>query len=215
MTVHGKWLENEISFLKIYWTVLTDDEMSIALNRTGKSVFMKRQRLRLIQGKSYMKTEKYKQIMKEANKKRYIKHPELKIKLSNELKYRYTTDNRFREKISRTWFTSDKTQGKNNYWYGKKRNRKLNPRYIDGRSKERDYERTYSIEWKVNRRKALDRDKKCVNCGSVSDLVVHHIVPFRLSKSHSLSNLVILCNKCHPRIENTIAMMSPSTKKHR
>jgi hypothetical protein len=60
------------------------------------------------------------------------------------------------------------------------------------------------LSWKVQRRLAWERDKfTCQKCGDSSKKPhCHHKVPYRLSKSHSLDNLVCLCSSCHKKIEN-------------
>src|SRR6266498_4457846 len=60
----------------------------------------------------------------------------------------------------------------------------------------------YVGEWKMRRREALERDEyRCVLCGNEMRVNVHHIVPFRYSKSHDLENLQSLCRSCHSREE--------------
>lgn len=52
--------------------------------------------------------------------------------------------------------------------------------------------------WMNTQNKVLERDKHtCKRCGSGEKLVVHHIVPYRESKTHDLSNLITLCMSCH------------------
>jgi hypothetical protein len=56
--------------------------------------------------------------------------------------------------------------------------------------------------WKTQRRAARERDGyQCVLCGSTDRIQVHHIIPFRYSQSHDLTNLVTLCRSCHSREE--------------
>ena len=38
-------------------------------------------------------------------------------------------------------------------------------------------------------------------CGKKGKLNAHHIVPVRISKDNSLSNLVSVCDSCHKRLE--------------
>lgn len=60
----------------------------------------------------------------------------------------------------------------------------------------------YVGEWRTRRREALDRDGyRCVLCESTDRIQVHHIVPYRYSKSHDLNNLVCLCRSCHSKEE--------------
>lgn len=56
------------------------------------------------------------------------------------------------------------------------------------------------LSWKTQRRLAWKRDDEtCQHCLKVKVRRpdVHHIVPFRVSQSHSLSNLLCLCQSCH------------------
>lgn len=66
------------------------------------------------------------------------------------------------------------------------------PNWVGGTDKYR------GSDWKEQRQKALDRDKNiCQRCGSTEDLNVHHITPYRESKSNKLSNLITYCRRCH------------------
>jgi len=58
-------------------------------------------------------------------------------------------------------------------------------------------------EWFEIRDKVLKRDDfTCVNCGSGSNLIVHHIVPISEQGTNRLSNLVSLCRECHRLAHN-------------
>jgi 5-methylcytosine-specific restriction endonuclease McrA len=61
------------------------------------------------------------------------------------------------------------------------------------------------LSWKKQRRLAWERDSyKCRRCGRGGVIVkpcVHHVIPYRISKSHSLENLICLCKKCHGIVE--------------
>jgi 5-methylcytosine-specific restriction endonuclease McrA len=60
----------------------------------------------------------------------------------------------------------------------------------------------YNEEWQFIRKQALARDgKACVLCGSKNRVNVHHVVPYRYSQSHALTNLITLCRSCHSREE--------------
>ena len=60
----------------------------------------------------------------------------------------------------------------------------------------------YHSEWRIYRAAAVERDgHKCVLCGATDTIQVHHINPYRYSKSHELDNLVTLCRKCHSKEE--------------
>ena len=58
----------------------------------------------------------------------------------------------------------------------------------------------------VNNRKsrwAMD-NYKCSQCGSTSDLQVHHkdCIPRNVSNNHSVSNLITLCRSCHRQLHS-------------
>ena len=65
-------------------------------------------------------------------------------------------------------------------------------------------------DWPVSSEAARVRDgRKCKNCGKAESdmdgirrkLDVHHIVPWSVSKSNAIENLVTLCRSCHHRNE--------------
>lgn len=63
----------------------------------------------------------------------------------------------------------------------------------------------YTGNWQDQRKKALARDEyRCVTCGSTDRIQVHHISPYRYSKSHDLDNLKTLCRSCHSREEYAV-----------
>lgn len=43
----------------------------------------------------------------------------------------------------------------------------------------------------------FDRDKKCLSCGSLSDLTIDHIIPVSVGGDNSHCNLQCLCRKCN------------------
>jgi 5-methylcytosine-specific restriction endonuclease McrA len=55
--------------------------------------------------------------------------------------------------------------------------------------------------WYSTRRRILDRDKTCRQCGAEGGLHVHHIIPFRMfdnaDDANSDNNLTSLCPPCH------------------
>jgi hypothetical protein len=75
--------------------------------------------------------------------------------------------------------------------------RENHPRWHGGYSSE------YGRGWKEQRRLTLERDKCCKNCGREDNLDIHHIIPYQLSKSNKLDNLLALCKSCHSSIGNT------------
>lgn len=73
-----------------------------------------------------------------------------------------------------------------------------NPNYSHGR---RMTPHNFS-NWKRIRKLVLFRDAyTCQICGSHSDLVVHHIIPCRISVINELNNLITHCRRCHRLIE--------------
>lgn len=60
----------------------------------------------------------------------------------------------------------------------------------------------YTEDWDTIRKKVYQRDGyRCQMCGKNGVIHAHHIVPLKISKNNSLSNLVSLCPKCHKKIE--------------
>lgn len=61
------------------------------------------------------------------------------------------------------------------------------------------------LSWKVQRRLVLERDsKKCQDTLCTTPwlrVCVHHRIPYRISLSHALDNLICLCERCHGRWE--------------
>lgn len=56
----------------------------------------------------------------------------------------------------------------------------------------------YGEDWLSQRRAARARDGyECQECGALKHLHVHHKVPYRISRSNALANLVTLCASCH------------------
>lgn len=55
--------------------------------------------------------------------------------------------------------------------------------------------------WAAVRREALRLTPFCACCGRPKHLQVHHIVPFRLTRDNSQTNLIPLCRACHKRVE--------------
>lgn len=61
----------------------------------------------------------------------------------------------------------------------------------------------YTENWDDIRKQVYRRDGyRCVMCGAKGKLAAHHIVPVKISKNNSLSNLVSVCNKCHRKLES-------------
>jgi hypothetical protein len=55
--------------------------------------------------------------------------------------------------------------------------------------------------WASVRRESLRLTPFCACCGGRRHLQVHHIIPFRLTRDNSQTNLIPLCRACHKRVE--------------
>lgn len=55
--------------------------------------------------------------------------------------------------------------------------------------------------WNTIRKGALRQTPFCACCGKTRHLQVHHIIPFRLTRDNSRTNLIPLCRACHKRVE--------------
>lgn len=72
-----------------------------------------------------------------------------------------------------------------------------NPRWLGGISYYR------GEDWQEKQKECLKRDNyKCRKCGRIDKLKVHHIIPYRISKRNILYELITLCQKCHPTMDN-------------
>lgn len=64
------------------------------------------------------------------------------------------------------------------------------------------------LSWKQQRQLAWERDKyTCQDCGLTKPNWrpdCHHVIPYRLSFSHTLTNLRSLCNSCHKKADAKI-----------
>lgn len=69
--------------------------------------------------------------------------------------------------------------------------------------------------WKLVRKEAVRRDKKCLKCNITKTLSVHHVCPKSLypEKTFDLSNLRTLCLNCHAKLHREVALacMSPDS----
>lgn len=84
-----------------------------------------------------------------------------------------------------------KSDSENNNWRGGHRN------WVPGRfGIDKD-----GLSWKKQRKLAIERDQaKCQDPECTTPtlrLCVHHVVPYRVSMSHALENLLCLCDGCH------------------
>jgi hypothetical protein len=69
---------------------------------------------------------------------------------------------------------------------------RLNPVY--------DYFLTYPPDWDKRRKDVYERDgRQCGKCGSLNRLHLHHIKPLSKGGSNEISNLKLLCEKCHSK----------------
>jgi hypothetical protein len=57
-------------------------------------------------------------------------------------------------------------------------------------------------DWKLIRKEILIRyNFKCLDCGKIGSLDIHHVIPYRIVKEHNVDNLVPLCKSCHQKRE--------------
>ena len=112
------------------------------------------------------------------------------VKLGEEYRKKTCSDECAQELVS------EKNDHLSEYWYGED-----NPRWKGGKKN------FYGSNWQEQRRKAIQRDnERCVDCGSVEDLHVHHIIPIKefdedYESANDLDNLVTLCRGCHNKWE--------------
>ena len=66
------------------------------------------------------------------------------------------------------------------------------------------YTQSYGLDWVNQKEKALKRDDytcQLFGCDNQKKLVVHHLIPYRISKDNSLGNLLTLGREHHPMVE--------------
>ena len=84
-----------------------------------------------------------------------------------------------------------------------------NPSYIDGRSKNKKSYR--GDEWESIRICVYKRDGyTCRVCGKHcgrKEIQAHHIIKYKETSDNSMENLVTVCNKCHPLVENDSSLI--------
>jgi len=82
-----------------------------------------------------------------------------------------------------------KMGSKNNFWKGG-----ITTEYVT---------RLSNINWKLIRERCLYRDDyRCQICGTFKKkLEIHHIIPWRISRDDSFSNLISVCRQCHLKLE--------------
>lgn len=57
----------------------------------------------------------------------------------------------------------------------------------------------YPPDWSLRSVAVVERDEVCTNCGSRKILQAHHVVPLSRGGTNRLSNLKLLCERCHQR----------------
>jgi len=72
--------------------------------------------------------------------------------------------------------------------------------WVGGSSRDR------GLGWEYLSRQIIKRDDyTCQLCGKTNCVLhTHHIIPYRISKDNSSTNLITLCDSCHTKIENKI-----------
>ena len=104
--------------------------------------------------------------------------------------------------MSREWFMNnrDKRKEAESLWRSKNRDR-YNAMALMAQHK---------FRFGGNRDRVIERDEhKCVECGSLENLCVHHLDGMgwgfkKEDKNNSIENLATVCNSCHRRIHNEI-----------
>lgn len=71
------------------------------------------------------------------------------------------------------------------------------------------------LSWKVQRKLAWERDNyrcRVKYCDDELTPHVHHVVPYRISKTHALDNLVCLCASHHKQADQLYDKVGPESK---
>jgi len=91
------------------------------------------------------------------------------------------------EKVKNPW--SNTSYGKSDYYW-----RKI------PESRRRSNYRREDCPQKIKDRVKQRDGENCRNCGTNSNLEVHHIVPVKVNGEHKMGNLATLCRKCHEKV---------------
>jgi len=140
----------------------------------GKEVIRSRflPTMRFCSKECHWKDKKYRKKMKEAIKKRNDNPTESMIKA------RFQNGHHMNDGKHHSPQTEFKSGELNPFWKGGKNGYR-------------------GKDWKIQKQKALERDKFiCQRCGNEA-VIVHHIIPYSVSKDNSLDNLISLCRRCH------------------
>jgi transcription elongation factor Elf1 len=82
-----------------------------------------------------------------------------------------------------------------------------------GGKTEESFLRFKDFRWRKVAQEVRLRDNfTCQGCGTSPAVDVHHIVPWRVSKDDSMTNLVLLCRSCHMKIERLLSKKYPHVK---
>lgn len=67
----------------------------------------------------------------------------------------------------------------------------------------------------LGRDQIFDRDGyACIICGVKTELTVHHIIPWAITKDNSNRNLMTVCKKCHPQVNYPLIRFRVSKNGH-
>ena len=77
---------------------------------------------------------------------------------------------------------------------------KNHPNWQGGKTPESE-RRLHNKKWKRISKEMRNKFKECQCCKSKKDLIVHHKIPYMISRDDSEGNLLVLCRHCHGVIE--------------
>ena len=109
----------------------------------------------------------------------------------------YRADKRSKESVCRSCRSSEMNGEKHPNWKGG------HIYWKEGRfGRDKD-----GLSWKVQRQLCRERDNHtCQDCGKTKEELgrepdCDHVIPYRISGSHALENLILRCSRCHHRVE--------------
>ena len=59
----------------------------------------------------------------------------------------------------------------------------------------------YGTKWRNISKRLREKIPYCQFCGSQKLLQVHHIIPYKYQKDNTVNNLLVLCARCHKKVE--------------
>lgn len=69
--------------------------------------------------------------------------------------------------------------------------------------RQKSYYKKQKVTWEDVRQKVFEKyGHKCVRCGSIEQIEVHHKIPLKDGGTNDIDNLIPICRSCHQNVHN-------------